>query len=91
MIGRKQDGTFAKGHSGNPSGRPKGSHSLTTILRQRLAAARGTDAESEVANEIVDVILAAALAGDWRAMKLLWNYADGLPEGSVERTVCLPD
>jgi hypothetical protein len=38
-TGRKQDGTFAPGHSGNPSGRPKGArHKLSERFLEALLA-----------------------------------------------------
>lgn len=55
-ITRNPDGTFPKGVSGNQGGggRPKGSVSLTTILRRRL--------QQEEADTIIDNLIDTALS-----------------------------
>jgi hypothetical protein len=61
--GRKLDGTFKSGVSGNPSGRPKGAYSKTTRIVQNLLA--------EEAEEVARVVLDAAKGGDLTAAKLV--------------------
>lgn len=53
---------FRPGESGNPRGRPKGRKTTTTALRERLA---------ERADDVVQTVLDAALAGDLAAAKLV--------------------
>jgi hypothetical protein len=36
VVERNEDGTFPKGKSGNPAGRPKGSKNAITLLKQSL-------------------------------------------------------
>lgn len=57
-TGRRQNGTFAKGQTGNPGGRPGNLASL----RAKLTA--GSD-------EIATVVLAAAKGGDMQACRLI--------------------
>ncbi len=60
---RKSDGRFRKGVSGNPAGKPKGTKHKATMLAEQLAAG---DAE-----EIMQVVIAKAKAGDMGALKLI--------------------
>lgn len=73
-AGRKQDGRFAKGQSGNPDGRPKGvPNKVTQDVR-------------ELARELVEDpayrrrLRERLIAGEARQMEpLLWHYAFGKP------------
>lgn len=76
---RNPDGTFPKGVSGNPNGRPKGAVSLLSILRQKLAADDGV-----TANELVDATIRDAKNGDAQARKLCWEYIEGKPTQPVD-------
>ena len=58
-MSRRKDGTFAKGASGNPKGRPR---SEAVELRRQLAA-KGAD--------VAKVVLDLALSGDLEACKLV--------------------
>lgn len=66
-------GRFAKGHSGNLKGRPKRGTSITETMRAML------DKSPEVKEQLAQKIIDQAKAGDMAAVKLLWNYLDGLP------------
>lgn len=70
-IIRNSDGTFPKGISGNPAGRPKGK-SLKEFWRQRFA--NMTDEEKAEFSLKVDP-------------KLLWLMAEGNPAQSSEHEV----
>jgi hypothetical protein len=56
---------FEKGQSGNPKGRPKGSRNqMTTLLKDKL---------DKDLDRLIDVARDKALAGDMRALKLLFE------------------
>lgn len=61
-TGRKQDGTFAPGSSGNPAGRPRGARSVTTRMLAELV-----DGEGEL---IVRKLIDLAKEGDPVALRL---------------------
>lgn len=61
-TGRKQDGTFRKGNSGNPKGRPVGAHNKTT-----MAALELLEGEAE---SLTRKVIELALEGDISALRL---------------------
>lgn len=73
---KKQRGgrLFKKGESGNPKGRPKKGYSITEWFKNMLAA------EPDVKEQLGRSILEKALKGDPTAVKLIWNYMDGMPK-----------
>jgi hypothetical protein len=64
-AGRNQDGTFAKGFSANPAGKPKGTRHNATRLAEALIDGR--------AKELVDKAVDMALAGDPTAMRIVMD------------------
>lgn len=60
---------YKKGQSGNPSGRPKGSKSMKTYVKEKLA--RMTEEEREEFLEGVD-------------KKILWEMAEGKAKQDVD-------
>lgn len=79
---RNPDGTFRKGFSGNPQGKPKGCVSLTSLLRKKLDEMR--EDGSTAADALIEATFRDALAGDAQARKLCWEYIDGKPTQPVE-------
>ena len=77
MAARKTDGTFAKGHTGNPNGRPKRSteEKYLTALSRRVPLKEWA--------KIVDVAVARAKAGDGQARQWISDYLMGKP---IQRT-----
>lgn len=61
-TGRRLDGRFAKGFSGNPDGRPIGSRNKTTIAVEALL-----DGD---ANALTEKAIALAKTGDMQALRL---------------------
>lgn len=68
---RKDDGTFQKGVSGNPAGRPKGSKNEIIELKQRLEVAVRKNLTAEKIGRIVDKMVELAEKGNVGAAKLL--------------------
>ena len=62
---RRADGRFAKGRSGNPAGRPKGSRNRSTLLAEALIEER--------AEPITAKVIEAAEGGDRQMLRLLFR------------------
>lgn len=77
---------FKKGEVNNPAGRPKGSGigvNLTTILKKRLSEVP-KDHVKTYAELFIDAILYQAFVlNDQKAMRLIFNYVDGLPRQTI--------
>lgn len=76
----KEDTQFKPGQSGNPNGRPKKGYSITEWFREMLSS------KPEVKEELGKAILDKAKAGDPTALKLIWNYMDGMPQQTTDIT-----
>lgn len=66
-------GQFQPGQSGNPNGRPPKGYSITETIRDMMAA------KPEIKQALGTKIVGLALAGDINAMRMIWNYMDGMP------------
>ena len=81
IEGRNPHGTFKPGRE-KTGGRPKGSYSLTSLVKRLLQDDSITlkDGSKIPAGEaLTKKILIQALDGDVQALKLIWNYVDGMP------------
>lgn len=91
-TGRKQElrdneGKFLPGVSGNPAGKPKGSRSFTTKVKEALEKiADGKDYTYEEAF-IKAILKKAIIDQDATIIKLMWNYMDGMPLQKIEADV----
>lgn len=93
---RNPDGTFKEGVSGNPGGRPPGILSITNLIRTELEKVPelknkdGVDLNPEkkkwVELFMMRMLQQAIATGDRATQKLIWNYMDGLPKGSLDLT-----
>lgn len=71
---------FPPGVSGNPAGRPKGSLSLTDLLRQVLLKVPPGDDPRTHAEIFIEKVVQQGSMGDSSAQKLIMNYIEGLPK-----------
>jgi len=82
---------FQKGNDPrrNLDGRPKGSYSLTTIIKRLLQEEQVTLQDGKKINAgeaLTKKVLQDALKGDIQALKLIWNYVDGMPTTKNEHS-----
>ena len=70
--------SFKKGQTGNPKGRPPQGYSITETVRSMLGA------NPQIKQELTQKVIDLAQAGDLVALKLLWNYMDGMPAQGLE-------
>ena len=78
----KEDTQFKPGQSGNPAGRPKGSLSLVTKLKQKLEAALE---DGTLADQILDAYIRDALdKRDGVAIRDMMDRTDGKPTNRHE-------
>ncbi len=81
LTGNNRDnkGRFNPGTSGNPSGRPEGSISIASMIRQKLETKPKGQKET-YAGLIVEQILSRAIKGDYKMIKHVLEYIDGRPK-----------
>ena len=81
---------FVKGQCANPAGRPKGSLSMTTLLKEAITKiAKDKDGKEfkngdTYAHLLVKKVLQKALQGDGKSIELLWAYIDGKPSQAIQ-------
>ena len=70
----------------NLDGRPKGSYSLVTILKKKLAKAIKKGGK-EAGEELVDIWISKAKTDrDFNALKEIVRYTDGMPKEQIEHS-----
>lgn len=82
QVKRDKKGRFVKGCSGNPEGgpgRPEGSVSVTTAIRNKLAEVPKGKKRTYLELLITKILTMAIGEGNTRMIKLIWNYIDGKP------------
>ena len=84
--GKKQDTKFKKGQSGNPDGRPPGTFSLTTMLRNEIQKVPEGQKLSYAEAFLRKMLSKAINEGDHASQKLIMNYLEGLPQMKMDIT-----
>lgn len=89
---------FEPGKSGNPNGRPKGSRSLTYILRQYMEKELDIDdpiTKARVSKKIGDIInlklISNAIKGDHQSIKQVFDRLEGMPKQEIDTTIRTPE
>ena len=85
----KNKTSFKPGQVANPKGRPKKGYSITEMMKELIAS----EVKDEKSGKMVKVrealgksILKKALKGDRAAIRMIWNYMDGMPAQGVDIT-----
>jgi hypothetical protein len=87
---KKSNAKWKPGESGNPAGRPKGSLSLTDILRRQLQETLQDGSKLEKAEALVAKLIAVASGGDMQAMKLILDRLEGSPRQAIDLSGSAP-
>ena len=67
-----------KGADANPNGRPKKGYSITEMFQEMFTK------DPEMKQELGTAIYRKAKKGDPTAIKLVWNYMDGMPKQTTD-------
>lgn len=80
---RDKNGRLLPGNTANPHGRPKGSLSVTALIKEKLQeVAKGH--KKTYAELLVDEVVKRALKGDNQMVRQIWSYVDGMPKKQLD-------
>ena len=68
---------WKKGQSGNLKGRPPKGYSITEMMQEMLKS------NPKLKRSIGKRVAEKALKGDMTAIKMIWNYMDGMPPQDI--------
>lgn len=88
-VKRDEKGLWLPGTSPNPAGKPPGTLSITALIKQKLEqeALTTTGEKKKYVLLLIESMLNNAIKkGDHNAQKMIWNYIDGMPKGSLDLT-----
>ena len=84
----KTSTSWKKGQIPNPTGRPPKDQSLTELMREYLYnIPKGQ--KKPYKEMFIEKTLLMAMKGDIAALKLIWNYLDGMPKQSINTEISL--
>ena len=82
---RDDKGRLLPGHTANPNGRPKGTLSLLGLLKKHLEDVPPGEQKCR-AEQFIQKTYEEAMSGDSKAIRLIWNYIEGMPQTKVDLT-----
>ena len=77
---RDEKGRLLKGHTANPAGRPKGTLSITSMIKKKLQEVPEGEQETYAQILIKTILDKAIVEQDTRMIKQIWEYMDGKPD-----------
>jgi uncharacterized protein DUF5681 len=86
-TGRKPNGQFAAGSSGNPAGRPPSRKYLSEALREWLAAPSEIDPQATNADILAAAVGKAALEGNIAAIEIVADRTEGKAPSKLDLKV----
>ena len=86
---QKKDTKFKPGQSGNPAGRPPGTISITTKIKQELEKCPEKDKRTYLELLVKRILQKAIAEGDQQMIRSIWNYIDGMPTEKQELEIGL--
>jgi len=89
MIRNEELNQFKPGESGNPSGRPRGSRNLSTILAEMLEeeieiTEAGVKSKKKFADVIVRKLIRKANEGDIKAIQVIFDRTEGQAKQEIK-------
>lgn len=81
MANPRPSNPMKPGETRNPNGRPPKGYSITEMMQQMLKAS------PDIKTAIGKVVAQKAAEGDLVAIKLLWQYMDGMPPQNQTLTI----
>ncbi len=83
-MGRDEKGRYLKGHRMPGPGRPPGSVSITSKIKQMLEEVPPGEKMTRLEAIAIRIFIMAINEGNEQIIKLIWNYVDGMPKESIE-------
>jgi hypothetical protein len=83
---RDEKGRLLPGNTANPNGRPPGSLSLVSILKDYLLEVPEGEKKTR-AREFIEKNYQDAMSGDQTSKKAVWQYIEGLPKQPIDANI----
>lgn len=79
----KTSTSWKPGQSGNPKGPPRKKDSITHLMNEFLKTKAPGDKRTTYREIFVKKVFQKAMQGDIPAIRLIWNYIDGMPSQNL--------